>query len=339
MTQLSDLQAMKFRFNDTESQKLQKLEQLRLAAVASLEAINEAIWGLITGTLADQTDLQAALDLKLNGAAVSAFGLTLIDDASATVARGTLGLGNVDNTADSAKNVLTATKLVTARSITVSGDMAWTVSFDGSAAVSAGGTLATVNSNTGTYGGLTTSPQISVDGKGRITSVTAVTITPAFSSLTGVPTTLAGHNITLTSGNVTTALGYTPVNPASAAITGGTIAGLTSLTVTGVVGMAAINSGANTRVDVFADGTGGIIQGSTSSGAGFNVLNVIGTTVNFKSSTTTIAVLNTSGFDVQSLLRCDSFRIDQTPTAATPVPTHTFTLNLNGTTYRVPCVV
>jgi hypothetical protein len=43
--------------------------------------------------------------------------------------------------------------------------------------------------------------------------------------------------------------------------------------------------------------------------------------------------------DVTGLLRCDSFRIDQTPTAATPVPTHTFTISLNGTTYRIPCVV
>jgi hypothetical protein len=42
-----------------------------------------------------------------------------------------------------------------------------------------------------------------------------VPITPAFSSLTSVPTTLAGHNITLTSGNVTTALGYVPTSVAS----------------------------------------------------------------------------------------------------------------------------
>lgn len=171
----------KFRFNDTEAIKLKKLEALREAAVALLAAIEAATWGHITGTLSDQTDLQTALDAKL--------GLHATADAALILAN--------------------------SRSFTISGDMAWTVSFNGSANVSAAGTLATVNSNTGTYGGATTSPQISVDGKGRITGVTAVTITPAFSSLTSVPTTLAGHNITLTSGNVTTALGYTPVNPSS----------------------------------------------------------------------------------------------------------------------------
>ncbi len=45
------------------------------------------------------------------------------------------------------------------------------------------------------------------------------------------------------------------------------------------------------------------------------------------------------GLDVAGLSRCDSFRLDQNATAATPVPTHIFTISLNGTTYRVPCVV
>lgn len=43
--------------------------------------------------------------------------------------------------------------------------------------------------------------------------------------------------------------------------------------------------------------------------------------------------------DVAGLARCDDFRLDQTAVAATPTPTHTFTISLNGTTYRVPCVV
>lgn len=43
--------------------------------------------------------------------------------------------------------------------------------------------------------------------------------------------------------------------------------------------------------------------------------------------------------DVQALLRCDSFQLDQTPTAETPTPTHTFTISLDGTTYRIPCLV
>jgi hypothetical protein len=51
-----------------------------------------------------------------------------------SLVKGDVGLGSVDNTADAAKNVLTATKLVTARTIAVSGKATGTAtSFDGSA--------------------------------------------------------------------------------------------------------------------------------------------------------------------------------------------------------------
>jgi hypothetical protein len=45
---------------------------------------------------------------SIDPAVLSAFGRTLIDDAGAAAARATLGLGNVDNTADSAKPVSAA---------------------------------------------------------------------------------------------------------------------------------------------------------------------------------------------------------------------------------------
>ena len=47
-----------------------------------------------------------------------------------------VGLGSVDNTADTAKNVLSATKLTTARTITLAGDVGGSASFDGSANIS-----------------------------------------------------------------------------------------------------------------------------------------------------------------------------------------------------------
>ena len=48
------------------------------------------------------------------------------------VTKAQVGLGNADNTADVDKNVLSATKLTTPRNITISGEVAGSVSFDGS---------------------------------------------------------------------------------------------------------------------------------------------------------------------------------------------------------------
>lgn len=53
----------------------------------------------------------------------------------------------------------------------------------------------------------------------------------------------------------------------------------------------------------------------------------------------TIMTADATGIDVTGLARCDSLRIDQAPVAATPTPTHTISINLNGTAYRIPCVV
>jgi phage-related tail fiber protein len=84
-----------------------------------------------------------------------------------------------------------------------SGTIASTVlpAFTGDATSTAGTsalTLAASGVTSGTYNntGTTTTP-FTVDAKGRITSTgTAVTITPAFSNITGLPTTLSGYGIT-----------------------------------------------------------------------------------------------------------------------------------------------
>ncbi len=56
----------------------------------------------------DIPGLQAALDTKLNASAISAFALTVLDDANATAFKTTLGLENVSNTSDANKPVSTA---------------------------------------------------------------------------------------------------------------------------------------------------------------------------------------------------------------------------------------
>jgi hypothetical protein len=82
-----------------------------------------------------------------------------------------------------------AASLTTARTIAITGDLAYTSgSFDGSANVTGAGTLATVNTNVGTF----TNASITVNGKGLITaassgttSVTSVTATSPVASSGG----------------------------------------------------------------------------------------------------------------------------------------------------------
>ena len=58
------------------------------------------------------------------------------------VTKAQVGLSNVDNTSDSSKNVLSASKLTTAITITLTGDVTGSVSFDGTANTSITATIA-----------------------------------------------------------------------------------------------------------------------------------------------------------------------------------------------------
>ena len=76
----------------------------------------------------------------------------------------------------------------------------------GGGALSADRTLSLADSGVtaATYGSATQVAQVTIDIKGRVTSATSVTITPAWSSITGKPTTLSGYGITdaVSSGDV-----------------------------------------------------------------------------------------------------------------------------------------
>lgn len=133
------------------------------------------------------------------------------------VTKAQVGLGNVDNTSDSSKNVLSASKLTTARTITLTGDVTGSVSFDGTANANI---IATIASNsvalgidtTGNYVADATAgkgivitgtvgegwnPTISLTDVGTAGTYKSVTVDAQGRVTAGTnPTTISGYGIT-----------------------------------------------------------------------------------------------------------------------------------------------
>lgn len=84
--------------------------------------------GTALSDLATATQLEGKVDktTTVNGHAL---------DQNITLDKTDIGLGNVDNTADANKSVLSAAQLTTARDITIAGDATGTASFDGTSNV------------------------------------------------------------------------------------------------------------------------------------------------------------------------------------------------------------
>ena len=99
-------------------------------------------------------------------------------------------------------NATTASAWATARDLSLTGDAtASLVSVNGSANVSAAITLATVNSDVGTYGSASTIPSFTVNAKGLVTAVANTAIATATSAVLGLAS-FASTDFTVTAGAV-----------------------------------------------------------------------------------------------------------------------------------------
>ena len=124
------------------------------------------------------------------------------NSTTATLATVNSNIGTFNNVTVNAKGLVTAASnvsyLTANQSITLSGD------FTGTGTTAITGTLATVNSNTGSFGNSNTVPVITVNGKGLITAVSTSTITPTSIGLGNVTNSLqvinAGNGVSLAAG-------------------------------------------------------------------------------------------------------------------------------------------
>jgi hypothetical protein len=127
----------------------------------------------------------------------------------------------------------TANTLTTPRTISATGDATYSVSFDGSANVSAPLTLATVNASTGTFASVT------VNGKGLVTSaanlagdittsgstatlatVNTSPVTSSFQKVTVNGKGLVTATVAVMSSDIISSLGYTPISKTGDTVTG-----------------------------------------------------------------------------------------------------------------------
>jgi len=165
-------------------------------------------WGTIAGTLSSQTDLQSALNAKAPLASPTFTGTV------SGITKAMVGLGNVDNTTDLLKPISTATQSALNLKYDASNPSGYTNNT---------GTVTSVG-GTGTVSGLSLSGSVTTSGNltlGGTLSLTSGNVTTALGYTPYNATNPSGYISGITSGNVTTALGFTPENAAKKGVANG----------------------------------------------------------------------------------------------------------------------
>ena len=187
-----------------------------------------------------------------------------------SVTKAQVGLGNVTDDAQT-KAAIVPNTAPTAGQLLVgnAGGTAYApVSLSSDATVASTGalTLATVNSNVGSYGSATQSAAVTVNAKGLVTAVSTSTITPAVGSITGLGTGVAtALAVAVGSAGAPVVNGGALGTPSSGTLSGCTglpIAGLTSSTST-ALGVGTLELGAASDTTLARSSAGNVtIEGN-----------------------------------------------------------------------------
>lgn len=189
---------------------------------------------------------------------------------------------------------------------------------------------------------ITQTAAMSVAGFGLVAQLTKATGGFNSTSATGMSAFRANINITGSGGTETLAVAMQASPTVSGGVVVTTLRGF-SLGTPSISGGSVVTNSVAIRLAVQNVATNNtyLLIGQSAQAAGnwgiYNVStfdNAIAGNVRIGST-----VAPTTALDVTGTATVDVLRIDQTPIAATPVPTHTFTINLNGTVYRIPCVI
>lgn len=180
-----------------------------LSYVSSATPIS-ATWGYISGTLSDQADVQAAIDAKqdtITGAATTITSSNLtVNRAAISNASGKVAVSATTSTELGYVSGVTSAIQTQLNGKQATGNYLTALTGDGTAAGpgSSALTLATVNSNIGSWGSASNIPTFTVNAKGLVTAASNTAIQIAESQVTNLTTDLAAKydEIVATTGNL-----------------------------------------------------------------------------------------------------------------------------------------
>jgi hypothetical protein len=275
-----------------------ELDELHNVLITSAASGNTLIYDAVVGVwknanLTDGTGInitEGAGSITIaNTGVLSLTGTANEVEVSASTGAVTVGLPatiNSDTTGSAAT-------LTTGRTIAITGDLSYTSpSFNGSANVTAAGTLATVNANVGSY----TYANITVNAKGLITAassgtapVTSVSATAPVASSGGTTPTISMAAATTSVNGYLTSTDWTTFNNKQAALVSGT--NIKTINGNSLLGAGDVGVGTVTSV---ASGTG--LTGGPITGSGTLSLATSGVTANTYGSSTAIPVITVDAY-------------------------------------------